>query len=67
MIPTPMTQMQLTLTTEEAEFLAGLLEAALRDVRVEEHRTRTPTYREHILHREDLMASLLNKLGKPGS
>ena len=65
MTPTHRTATQLTLTAEESEFLAGLLEVALRDVRVEEHRTRTPTYREHILHREDLMACLLAKLGKP--
>jgi hypothetical protein len=67
MTPTTMTQTQLTLTAEEAEFLAGLLEVALRDVRVEEHRTRTPAYREHILHREGLMAGLLRKLGMPGA
>jgi hypothetical protein len=60
-----MGETQLTLTAEESQFLAGLLEAALRDVRVEEHRTRAPTYREHILHREALMAHLLAKLGKP--
>jgi hypothetical protein len=36
----------------------------LKDTRVEEHRTRTLTYRNHILHRENLLASLLQKLGK---
>jgi hypothetical protein len=60
-----MTESQLTLTTEEHAFLKGLLDEALKDTRVEEHRTRTPSYREHILHREDLITSLLTKLGQP--
>ena len=60
-----MGETQLTLTAEESQFLAGLLEVALRDACVEEHRTRAPTYREHILHREALMSRLLAKLGKP--
>lgn len=60
-----MAESQLTLTAEERTFLAGLLEVALKDMRVEEHRTRTPTYREHILHQEDLIAGLLSKLGQP--
>ncbi len=62
-----MGEIQLTLTAEESQFLAGLLEVALRDVRIEEHRTRTPTFREHILDREAMMARLLAKLGKPGA
>jgi hypothetical protein len=60
-----MAETQLTLTAEESQFLAGLLEVALRDTRIEEHRTRTLTYREHILHREEVIAHLLAKLGKP--
>ncbi len=60
-----MAETQLTLTAEERQFLAGLLELAQRDARIEEHRTRTPTYREHILQREELIASLLSKLGRP--
>jgi hypothetical protein len=55
---------QLTLTDEERAFLAGLLEATLKDTRVEEHRTPTLSYREHILHKEDLIAALLSKLGR---
>ena len=60
-----MPETQLTLTAEESQFLTGLLEVALRDVRVEEHRTRAPAFRERILHREALMAGLLAKLGEP--
>jgi hypothetical protein len=60
-----MTEHLVTLTAEEYEFLRGLLEVALKDTRVEEHRTRTLTYREHILHRENLIEELLNKLRQP--
>jgi hypothetical protein len=62
-----MTESQLPVTAEERQFLVGLLEVALKDTRVEEHRTRTPTYREHILHQEDLITRLLGKLGKPAA
>jgi hypothetical protein len=60
-----MAELQLTLTAEEREYLAGLLEVTLKDTRVEEHRTRTPSYREHVLHQEDLIVKLLSKLGRP--
>lgn len=53
----------LTFTEEERAFLATLLENALKEARVEEHRTRTLSYREHLLHNEDLIAELLKKLG----
>lgn len=59
-----MADMQMMLTAEEREFLAGLLEIALKDTRVEEHRTRNPTYREHIVHREELIKAVLAKLQK---
>ena len=57
-----MAEQQLTLTVEEHEFLRGLLEETLKDTRVEEHRTRKPSYREYVLHKEDLIVGLLNKL-----
>jgi hypothetical protein len=60
-----MAESHLALTDEERAFLVSLLEITLRDTRVEEHRTRTPSYREHILHRENLIAGLLSKLGRP--
>ena len=60
-----MTEIQFSLTIQEGEFLANLLEAVLKDRRVEEHRTRTPTYRQNILHDEDIIRSLLGKLGHP--
>jgi hypothetical protein len=60
-----MAELQLTLTADEREYLAGLLQMVLKDKRVEEHRTRTLTYREHVVHEEDLIARLLTKLGQP--
>lgn len=60
-----MTGLELMLTAEEQEFLANLLETALKNARIEEHRTRTPNYREHVIHNEELIAGLLKKLGKP--
>ena len=60
-----MAESQLALTDEERAFLTGLLEITLKDTRIEEHRTRTLSYREHILHREEVIAGLLRKLGRP--
>jgi hypothetical protein len=61
---TTMAESQLTLTDDERAFLIGLLEVAERDSLIEEHRTRSPSYREQILQREDVIASLLKKLGR---
>jgi hypothetical protein len=60
-----MTDLQLTLTNPERECLVEMLERALKETRVEEHRTRAPAYREHVVEREDLIVSLLSKLGQP--
>jgi hypothetical protein len=59
-----MPELQVQLTEEEHAFLVGLLEVTLKDTRIEEHRTRKPSYREYILHKEDLIAAVLGKLGK---
>jgi tRNA(Ile)-lysidine synthase TilS/MesJ len=58
-------ELQLTLTSDECEYLVNLLENVLKDTRIEEHRTRTPSYREHVLHQEELIVALLSKLGHP--
>ena len=60
-----MAELQLALTAEEREYLVGLLENVLKEKRVEEHRTRTPTYREDVLRQENLIVAVLSKLGKP--
>jgi hypothetical protein len=58
-----MAETTLTLSDEERKFLVGLLEVVLKDTKVEEHRTRTLSYRDHILHREHLILGLLHKMG----
>ena len=58
-----MTDLHLTLTDEERAFLAEFLQRTLKDMRIEEHRTRAPSYRERIIEREDLVNQLLQKLG----
>jgi hypothetical protein len=58
-----MSDMQLTISGEEREFLSSLLETVLKETRIEEHRTRAPSYREHIVRKEELILSLQNKLG----
>ena len=37
----------------------------LKDTRIEEHRTRTPSYREFVLRQEDMIVAILRKLGRP--
>lgn len=59
-----MGDLQVTLTSEEREYLVDHLERVLKDTRIEEHRTRTPTYREHVLRQENLIVAVLRKLGK---
>jgi hypothetical protein len=59
-----MADTQLTLTAQEREHLVDLLEAALRETKIEEHRTRTPSFREVVVQKENAIASVLKKLGK---
>jgi len=60
-----MSQTQLDLSPQEREVLIELLKASLKEARVEEHRTRTPSYREHVLAREAVIEGLLQKLAQP--
>jgi hypothetical protein len=62
-----MAELQVTLSEEERQYLAGLLDATLKDVLVEEHRTRAPNYREDIVHREGIIRALLGKLRGPAA
>ncbi len=57
-----MAEFQVTLNSEERQYLLDLLKVTLKETRVEEHRTRTPSYREHVLHKEAIVEGLLNKL-----
>jgi hypothetical protein len=62
-----MNEFQLSLAAGEREYLVSLLQTALKETRIEEHRTRTPSYREYVVQNEDLLEGLLNKLGRPAS
>ena len=58
---------QVVLSAEEKEYLVELLGSALKETRVEEHRTRAPSYREPVVDREKVIEGLLAKLGQsPG-
>jgi hypothetical protein len=57
-----MANLQLTLSDEEQSFLAHFLEKSLQDLRIEEHRTRAPDYRQLIIDKEEVASSLLKKL-----
>jgi hypothetical protein len=56
-----MTEYQLVLNADEHKYLTNLLEDNLKQIMVEEHRTRT-TYREVVRQQEQLVQSVLNKL-----
>jgi hypothetical protein len=60
-----MTDLQVTFSAEERQYLLGLLQTTLTSVRVEEHRTRTPLFREHVSQQEKLVQGLLTKLQQP--
>lgn len=57
-----MAEPSLKFTVEECEFLVGILQLAQKNALIEEHRTRGPSYREYVLHNEELIAALLKKL-----
>ena len=59
-----MTETQLLLNAEEKDLLVKLLEHEISKRLVEEHRTRTPAYREHIQHDEAVLQGLLTKLNE---
>jgi len=44
-----------------------LLDEALRDTRVEVHRTHTPDYREKVKQREEILKRLIERFRNPGS
>ena len=60
-----MAEQQLMLTADERKYLVELLCKVLKDAQIEEHRTRSPSYREIVLRDEKLLESLLSKLGQP--
>jgi len=58
-----MTEQQIVLTSDEREFLVNLLQSVSKQKLVEEHRTRAPSYRGLVIQEEELIGSILNKLG----
>jgi hypothetical protein len=57
-----MSDLQVVLTSEERDCLAELLKESLKNTLLEEHRTRAPAYRDHVVRREQLIRSVLAKL-----
>ena len=62
-----MADLQLSLTSAERDYLVNLLERVHKEKLVEEHRTRTPSYREDIERQEKLILGVLSKLGASAS
>ena len=54
--------MRVELTQEELSELLHVGEAALRDLRVEVRRTRTPDYHDALVVRRELLTQALEKL-----
>jgi hypothetical protein len=57
-----MADFNLTLTDEECHALTAHLDQLLRDMLIEEHRTRTPKYREGVMQKERMLRGVLNKV-----
>jgi hypothetical protein len=57
-----MNEIHLSLNAEERELLKKLLEREISQRLIEEHRTRTPSYREYIEHDESVLRGVLAKL-----
>lgn len=57
-----MSEIELSLSGTERDCVIDVLESALKEMRVEEHRTRAPKYREHLLERENMIVEVLYKL-----
>ena len=59
--------MTVTFDEEERAELLHLIEQTLSETRVEVHRTHTPDYRAQVIHREELLRRLVQKLRRPDS
>ena len=54
--------MTIDLIDAERDVLVGLLESAIKDVRVEVRRTRNPTFHDRLVEEEHVMKDLLKKI-----
>lgn len=61
-MPTIAPTFSLVLNEEERTQLLNLLTQALRDTRVEEHRTDAPDYREWVSHRKEILEAIISRL-----
>jgi len=59
-----MADIQITLSSDEKQYLLRTLQTAIGESRVEVHRTHTPDFRERVLDEEKLLRGLLAKLEK---
>jgi hypothetical protein len=57
-----MNELHIPLTTAEGQFLENLLANTLKDLSIEEHRTRTPTFRQSVTEQKDLAKVVLDKV-----
>ena len=57
-----MAEFTLTLNDRERTELLRLLEASLKETRVEVHRTHTPGFRENVQLEEQVIRGLLDKI-----
>ncbi len=59
-----MSDTQMVLSEDEKVYVARILELRFGELRVEEHRTHTPAYRDAVQQEEVLVRAILAKLGK---
>jgi hypothetical protein len=55
------------LTSEESTELLQLVESALKETRVEVHRTHTPGFRDKVQHSEEVLRAIATKLRSLGT
>lgn len=67
MNPTTACTFSLELNPEERAELLQVLEQVLKDVRIEEHRTKTLGYRQVVAHRESILEGVTEKLRQPAA
>ena len=60
--PTSPTERSLIVDDQERAVLVELLERELGESRVEARRTRTPDFKEQVLHEEEMVRRLIAKL-----
>jgi hypothetical protein len=59
-----MNEFHVTLTEDEHRLLTEILGQVLKEKRVEEHRTRTSSFREIVIAEEELIEGMLLKLNQ---